>query len=157
MVLPPGEVLLRFTARSIDGAAIDRWEQPFAIPDLSAPAVALATPRFYVAASLPEVRELQTASDPTPRATRVFRQTDRVFVDVECYAGAAASAPVITAQLLSADGKPLLPLPVPPLQAGKARLELPIRGLGKGTYLLRVRAEAGGAQAVHIMAFRVTP
>jgi VWFA-related protein len=157
IVLPPGEVLLRFTARSDDGAAIDRWEQPFVIPDLSAPAVALATPRFYVAASLPEVRELQTAADPTPRATRVFRQTDRVFVDVECYAGDAASAPVITAQLLSADGKPLLPLPVPPLQAGKARLELPIRGLGKGTYLLRVRAEAGGARADHIMAFRVTP
>jgi hypothetical protein len=50
-----------------------------------------------------------------------------------------------------------MPLPVPPLQAGKARLELPIRGLGKGTYLLRVRAEAGGARADHIMAFRVTP
>jgi hypothetical protein len=157
VVLPPGGVLLRFTARSIDGAAVDRWEQPFVIPDFSAPAVALFTPKFYVAESLPEVRELQTAEDPTPRATRVFRQTDRVFVDVECYASAAASAPVITAQLLSADGKPLLSLPVPSLQAGKARLELPIRGLGKGTYLLRVRAEAGGAQADHIMAFRVTP
>ncbi len=157
ILLPPGEVLLRFTARTVDGAAVDRWEQPFAIPDLSAPAVALATPRFYVAESLPEVRELQTAADPTPRATRVFRQTDRVFVDVECYVSAAAPAPVMTAQLLSADGKPLLPLPVPPLQAGKARLELPIRGLGKGTYLLRVRVEAGGAQAEHMMAFRVTP
>ncbi len=155
IVLAPGEVLLRFTARSIDGAAVDRWEQPLVIPDLSAPPVALATPRFFVAASLPELRDLQSAADPAPRATRVFRQTDRVFVDVECYAGAAA--PVITAQLLSADGKPLLPLPVPPLQAGKARLELPIRGLGKGTYLLRVRAEAGGAQTEDVTAFRVTP
>ena len=61
------------------------------------------------------------------------------------------------ARLLSADGTPLLLLPVPPLQAGKARLELPVRGLGKGTYLLSVRAEAGGAQSEHVMAFRVTP
>lgn len=157
VVLPPGEVLLRFTARSVDGAAVDRWEQPSVIPDLSSAPVALATPRFYVASTLPEVRELQAATDPTPRATRVFRQTDRVFVDLECYASAAAGEPAVVVQLLSADGKPLLPLPVPPLQAGKARVELPLRGLGKGTYLLRVRAEAGGAKAEHMMAFRVTP
>jgi VWFA-related protein len=157
LVLPPGGVLLRFTARSVDGAAVDRWEQPTMIPDLSAPVIALATPRFYVAASLPELRELQATADPSPRATRVFRQTDRVFVDVECYTGAAAPAPAITVDLLSADGKPLLALPVPPVQGGKARLELPIRGLGKGTYLLRVRAEIGQARSEHVTAFRVTP
>ena len=157
LVLPPGEALLRFTARSVDGAAVDRWEQPVVIPDLSAPALALATPRFFVAASLPELRELQATADPTPRATRVFRQTDRVFVDIECYGGTAGVAPVVTAQLLSADGKPLLGLPVPPPQAGKARLELPIRGLGKGMYLLRIRATGGGAQSEQMTAFRVTP
>jgi VWFA-related protein len=157
LVLPPGDVLLRFTARSIDGAAVDRWEQPMAVPDLSSPTLALATPRFFVAASLPELRELQATADPTPRATRVFRQTDRVFVDAECYSGAATTAPVLTMELLSADGKPLLALPVPPLQAGKARVELPIRGLGKGMYLLRVRAAAGEAQSEQVTAFRVTP
>jgi VWFA-related protein len=157
LVLPPGEVLLRFTARSVDGAAVDRWEQPVVIPDLSAPTLALATPKFFVAASLPELRELQATADPTPRATRVFRQTDRVFVDAECYTGAVGAMPVLTVQLLSADGKPLLTLPVPPLQAGKARVELPIRGLGKGMYLLRVRAAIGEAQTEQMTAFRVTP
>jgi VWFA-related protein len=157
LMLPPGEVLLRFTARSVDGAAVDRWEQPIVIPDLSAPTLAVATPKFFVAASLPELRELQATADPTPRATRVFRQTDRVFVDVECYTGAVGATPVLTVQLLSADGKPLLTLPVPPLQAGKARVELPIRGLGKGMYLLRVRAAVGVTQSEQMTAFRVTP
>jgi VWFA-related protein len=157
IVVPPGRVLLRFIARSVDGAAVDRWEQPFVVPDLSGPPVALATPRVFIASSLPELRELQAEKDPTPRASRTFRQTDRVFVDVECYTGAAAGDPAIAAQLLSADGTPLLSLPLPPLQAGKARLELPIRGLGKGTYLLRVHAEAGGAQSEQVVAFHVTP
>lgn len=127
------------------------------VPDLSAPALALATPTFFVAASLPELRELQATADPTPRATRVFRQTDRVFVDAVCYTGASGAKPVATVELLSADGKPLLSLPVPPLQAGKARIELPIRGLGKGMYLLRVRATLGEAQSEQVTAFRVTP
>ncbi len=157
VVMAPGEVLLRFTALSADGIAVDRWEQPYVVPDLSSLPVALATPRIYVAASLPEMHELQAATDPAPRATRLFRQTDRVFVDVECYARAAAGTPAVVVELLSADGKPLVVLPTPPLQAGKSRLELPIRGLGKGTYLLRIRAEAGAAKAEQVMAFRVTP
>ncbi|HEX7486413.1 MAG TPA: VWA domain-containing protein [Vicinamibacterales bacterium] len=156
-VLPPGDVLLRFTARSVDGAAVDRWEQPLSVPDLSSPAVALATPRFSVAASLQELRELQANTDPIPRATRVFHQTDRVFVDVECYSTAANASPAITAQLLSADGKELLALPVSELHAGRLRLELPIRGLGKGTYMFRVRARVGDAQSEQVTAFRVTP
>lgn len=157
LVLQPGDYLLRFTGRSRDGAAVDRWEQTFSVPDLSSPAVALATPRFFVAASLQELRELQSASAATPRATRLFRQTDRVFVEVECYTVASAGTPALTAQLLSADGKELLSLPVPELNSGRARLELPIRGLGKGTYLFRVRARAGEARAEQVTAFRVTP
>ncbi len=157
LVLPPGNVLLRFTARSVDGAAVDRWEQPLVVPDLSSAVVALATPRIHIAASLLELHDLQASADPVPRAGRLFRQTDRVFVDVECYATSAQAPPVVTAQLLSADGKELLALPVPDLNAGKARLELPLRGLGKGTYMLRVRAQSGDARTEQVVGFRVTP
>jgi hypothetical protein len=59
--------------------------------------------------------------------------------------------------LLSADGKELLALPVPDLNAGKARLELPLRGLGKGTYMLRIRAQSGDALAEQMVGFKVTP
>jgi VWFA-related protein len=157
LVLPPGDVLLRFTARSVDGAAIDRWEQPVIVPDLSSAAIALATPRFYVAASVQELRELQASPDPAPRAARVFRQTDRVLVDVECYSAAPGATPTVVAHLLSAEGKELLALPVPELKAGRSRLELPIRGLGKGTYLLRIRAQVGDARSEHVTAFKVIP
>ncbi len=157
VALRPGPVLLRFTARAADGAAVDRWEQTATIPDLSAPVLAMATPRFSVAASLPELRQLQATPDPTPRATRVFRQSDRVFVDVECYTRAGSPTPSLTVQLLSTEGQPLVALDAPPLQSGRARFELPVRGLGKGTYLVRLRATLGGAQAQQVTAFKVTP
>lgn len=155
IVLPPGELLLRFTARTVDGAAVDRWEQKLEVPDYAAAPMVLATPRFYVAASLKELRDLQANPNPVPRATRVFHQTDRVFVEVECYAANVGAE--ATAELLSADGKSLLSLPMPELANGKARLELPIRGLGKGTYLLRVRAHLGANGAEQVTGFKVVP
>ena len=88
---------------------------------------------------------------------RTFRQTDRVFVDLECYSSPGAGPVAVAAELLSADGKDLVSLPVPELNGGKRRFELPIRGLGKGTYLFRVRAKLGDEQVEHVTAFRVIP
>jgi VWFA-related protein len=156
-VVAPGDFLLRFTARSADGEPLDRWEEPLSVPDLSSVAVALATPKFFIASSVQELRELQAAADPTPRALRTFRQTDRVFVQLECYAAAGAGDPSLTAELLSADGKGLLALPDLEIKDGKARFEIPVRGMGKGTYLLRARAKVGDQQVEHVVGFRVIP
>jgi VWFA-related protein len=156
IVLPPGDLLFRFTARTRDGEAVDRWEQKAEVPNWAAAPIVLATPRFSVAASLKELRDLQANANPVPRATRVFRQTDRVFVDLECHTANNASAEA-AAELLGADGKPLLSLSVPELKEGKARLELPIRGLGKGTYLLRIRAHLGANASEQVTAFKVVP
>ena len=86
-IVAPGDFLLRFTARSADGEPLDRWEEPLSVPDLSSVAVALATPKFFIASSVQELRELQAAADPTPRALRTFRQTDRVFIQLEVLCG----------------------------------------------------------------------
>ena len=51
----------------------------------------------------------------------------------------------VTAELLSADGKALLSLPNLEIKDGKTRFEIPVRGLGKGTYLFRARAKVGDA------------
>jgi VWFA-related protein len=153
----PGDVLLRFTAFSQDGATVDRWEQPVTIPNLAAAPLALATPRFYVASSLPQLRALQTNPDPAPRALRLFRQTDRVFVEVEVFQAPGGEAPEVLGELLSAEGKGMLSFPISELKAGKQRIELPVRGLGKGTYLFRVRARAGEVQVEEVTAFKVTP
>jgi VWFA-related protein len=156
-IVTPGDFLLRFTARSADGEPLDRWEEPLSVPDLSSVAVALATPKFFIASSVQELRELQTAADPTPRALRTFRQTDRVFIQLECYAAPGAGDLSVTAELLSADGKALLALPNLEIKDGKTRFELPVRGLGKGTYLFRARAKVGDQQVEHVVGFRVIP
>ena len=156
-VVTPGEFLLRFTARSAEGEPLDRWEEPLSVPDLSSVAVALATPKFFIAVSVQELRELQAAADPTPRALRTFHQTDRVFVQLECYVAQGAGDLSITAELLSADGKALLSLPYLESKDGKTRFEIPVHGLGKGTYLLRARAKVGDQQVEHVVGFKITP
>jgi VWFA-related protein len=156
-VVAPGNLLLRFVARAEDGTPIDRWEQQWMVPDLRTPPVSLATPRFHRTISLAEVRALQAGADPVPTAVRTFHQTDRVFVDVECYTAAPSPAPAATAFLLSADGKPLLDLQLPALANGKSRVEIPVRALGKGTYLVRILARTGAVGAQQVVAFQVEP
>ncbi len=152
----PGDVLARFTARDQDGVIVDRWEQPFSVPDLAAAPLALATTRFYVASSLPELRAIQADPNPAPRALRTFRQTDRVFAEVQYYT-AGGQEPIVVADLLSAEGKGIMSFPITELKAGKARFELPVRNLGKGTYIFRVRAKLGDQQVEDVTAFKVIP
>jgi VWFA-related protein len=156
-VVTPGNFLLRFTARSAEGEPLDRWEEPLSVPDFSSAAMALATPKFFIASSVQELRELQASADPTPRALRTFRQTDRVFIQLECYAAPGAGPLAVTAELLSADGKGLRSLPDIEMKEGKARFEIPVRGLGRGTYLFRARAKVGEQQMEHVVGFRVIP
>jgi hypothetical protein len=80
-----------------------------------------------------------------------------VFVQLECHAAAGAGAVSVAAELLSADGKGLLPLPNLEIKDGRTRFEIPVRGLGKGTYLLRVRAQVGDQTSEHVIGFRVIP
>jgi len=155
--LEPGDVMIRFSAKTGDGVIVDRWEQPFTVPDLAAAPLALATTRFYVASSLPELRALQADAEPAPRALRTFRQTERVFIETECYTAPGSPEPIVIVELLSAEGKGIMSFPISELPGGKARRELPVRNLGKGTYLLRVRAKAGEAQVEDVTAFKVTP
>jgi VWFA-related protein len=157
LALDPGDVSARFTVKDETGVIVDRWEQALTVPDLSAAPLALATTRFFVASSLPELRALQADPSPAPRALRTFRQTDRVFSEVQCYTAAGGPEPIVVVELLSAEGKNIMSFPVADLPGGKARVELPVRNLGKGTYLLRVRAKAGEAQVEDVTAFKITP
>ena len=156
LVLPPGDVLLRFTARSADGESVDRWEEPLSVPDLRCPSS--RSPR---------------RSSTWPRRCRSCancrRPPTRPRVRRACSVRPTAYSSTWSAIQLPApdrrrgraaverDGKDLLSLPVPELTAGKCRFELPIRGLGKGTYMLRVRAQLGDQQSEHVTAFRVIP
>jgi hypothetical protein len=57
--------------------------------------------------------------------------------------------------VLTREGRELTALPVPALENGYARFELPVGSLGQGTYILRVRAAHGTEQAEQLTAVRV--
>ena len=90
------------------------------------------------------------------REPRRFRPTDRVLVDLAAYT-TDGGAPTVTAELLGSQGAPLVSLPVPALDAGRARIEIPVRSLAQGTYVLRVRAALGERAAERLETFRIVP
>ena len=139
----PGPFSLKYTARAGDQSTIDTWTQSLTAPDWEASALAISTPRFFLAQSLPELRAIRASPDPPPSAVRQFRRSDRVLVAIECYAPGPGDAPLIEAHILTRDGKELTALPVPALEAGAVRFELPVGSLGQGTYILRIRATLG--------------
>ncbi len=142
----PGPFSLKYTARAEDQSTLDTWTQSLTAPDWEASALAISTPRFFLAQSLPELRALRASPDPPPSAVRQFRRSDRVLVAVECYTSRPGDAPLVEAHVLTRDGKELTELPVPPLEAGAVQFELPVGSLGQGTYILRVRARLGADQ-----------
>lgn len=154
--VPPGPLALRFTARDTSGQTLDRWLQPLDVPEFTDEPVVLATPRFLRARSAFEFRAIRSNPSPVPSATRRFRRTDRVLVDVACGAP-GGEAVQLSAALLNAEGEPLVELTVPPPRDGTARFELPVASLAPGTYVLRVTALAGAHEARQLSAFRMIP
>ena len=78
-----------------------------------------------------------------------------MLVAVECYASKPDAAPVLQAHILTREGRELTELPVPALENGAVRFELPVGSLGQGTYILRVRATQGTDQAEDMTAIVV--
>jgi len=154
--LEPGTWSVRLTARDADGATIDRWVQPLVIPDLIDQPLLISTPRFLRARSPFELRALRANPAPSPTATRRFRRTDRVLVDIEVVTAPGVPVDVIT-ELLNTEGTVLAPLPAPPVADGILRLELPLSSLAQGTYLLRISAAAGEERVQQHDAFRIVP
>jgi VWFA-related protein len=149
----PGAQTLRLTVKSSTGDIIDQWRERVQVPSLSGE-IALATPRFYRARTPFELRALEADPSPTPVASRAFRVTDRVLVEAEVF----SDGPVdLTAELLNQDGKSLVTLPVPPAANGKTRIALPLASLARSTYVLRIHAKSGDAQARQLAPFQVVP
>jgi VWFA-related protein len=144
----------RFTVLAPDGEVVDQWRERLQIPDLSGPPVALSTPRFLRARSAFEARALDGGVAPPPAASRQFRKTDRVVVEVEWY---AEREPALTAQLLNGRGDRLSELNVSRRENGRARVLLPLSSMAAGTYLLRLQARSGDHETYQRCAFRVVP
>jgi hypothetical protein len=154
--VPPGDATLRFTARAKDGTPVDRWTQTVAVSDPSAMPLALGSPVVRRARSALELRMLRQSASSAPTASRVFRRTDRVLVDVPCY-GLRGAVATLTAELLNKGGQALVKMPVPAQTEGRWQFELPVGSLVTSTYVLRLTAVAGEDRVERLEAFEVVP
>jgi hypothetical protein len=155
-VAPGVEIVLRLAVIATDGTILDQWDQEVTVPRLDGNELALGTPRFLRARSAFEARALEDGRDPPPTASRRFRQSDRVVVEIECYAPEDQPA-TVSAQLLNGKGTSLIELGVPPMVAGRTRVVLPLSSLAPSTYVLRIDARAGEHDVQHRAAFQIVP
>jgi hypothetical protein len=152
ILLPPGAVKVRFVAKSPEGSIIDDWIDQAVITDFASAPVALSTARVFRARSFIEWKALQAEADPQPSALWQFRRTERALVAVDAYAD---GVPTAHAHILSRDGKELTALPLPAVQNGRLKFELPVSSLGQGTYLLRIRLTLGDQTTEQVNAFQI--
>ncbi len=151
--VPVGDVLVRFSAATAAGEIVDRWEVPLTVPDLSGAALAVATPVFIRALTTAAYQALRRGGDGLPSPDREFRPTDLIVVRTSV-ADAAAAPPVVEAELLTRLGKSLAALPAVPVN-GHYQVELPLRSLALGEYVLRFTATRGDTSAASTAGFAI--
>ena len=152
--LKPGPLALRVTVRSAGGSVLDRWTQSLVVPDYTAAPLKLGTPRVFRTRTLAETRSFEADPSPTPSASRRFRRTDRIVIDVPYETN--SGQPEVQAQLTNRDGKVLAPLTLAKGPDGVARVVLPLASLAPSTYTVRVDVKAGDEQGAQVVAFTVS-
>jgi VWFA-related protein len=148
--LKPGSAALKVTLRTAGGSVLDRWTQSLAVPNYAEALLKIGTARVFRTRSLAESRAFDADPEPTPTASRRFRRTDRLVIDVP-YLSELGDA-IVDAKLTNREGRELAPLPLARSSpSGVARIVLPLASLAPSTYTVRVQVSTGthtGAQAV---------
>lgn len=152
--LDEATTMMRLTALDAAGDVLDRWTAPVDVPARDDGRIVLATLRVFRARSPLEYRSLSANPDPVPAASRRFRATDRVLIEVECAAGGIPGCPIV-AELLNSRGDRLVELPVPVPVDGRTRLAAPLTSLAPGVYAIRIRAGEGEHEVRQTVAFSV--
>lgn len=151
--VPAGPVLVRFSAANAGGEIVDRWELPLTVPDLSGTTLAMATPVFVRARTTAAFQALRRGESGAPSPDREFRQTDLVVVRT-AVAGGDSSPSTIAAEVLTRQGKALATLPAT-LSNGQYQVDLPLRSLALGEYVLRFTARRGETSAMSTAGFAI--
>ena len=152
---PPGALQLALTVRDGAGNTLDEERRPFSVPDLSDAALAMAPPALLRARTVAEARAIAGGAPALPFAGHEFNRTDRVFVRVAVF-GSAASAAHVSARLTNKSGTALMDLPVMNV-AGGYQLEVPLRSIARGDYLVAVAAALGDERTRALVPLRVLP
>jgi VWFA-related protein len=153
---PPGKLELRLTVEGTNGAGtLDREDKTIEVPDLTAPQVAISTPRVFRART---AREMQTAAADgtlTPVVAREFSRAERLLVRFDVYA-AGTDTPKVTATLLNRGGDKIADLPVSSAAAGGTHsFEAGLNTFPAGEYLIQIDAAGASGNASEVLAIRV--
>jgi VWFA-related protein len=151
--VPAGAVLVRFSAASASGDVVDRWELPVTVPDLSGATLAVATPVFVRARTTAAFQALRRGEAGTPSPDREFRPTDLIVVRTSI-ADSGATPVEVAAQVLTREGKALATLPATS-SGGQYQVDLPLRSLALGEYVLRFTATRGDSSAMSTAGFAI--
>jgi VWFA-related protein len=154
--VPPGRLQLRVSVAGAKGT-LDSEDREIVVPDLTTTALALGTPRIYVARTARDFHTICNDTQATPTASREFRRTDRLVIRTEAYAPGNAQT-AVSATLLNKLGQRLADVPVNTSpEAGRPYLiDLPLAALAPGEYLLEIVAASEGEHPVkELIALRV--
>jgi hypothetical protein len=132
---------------------VDRWEVPITVPDLSGATLAVATPVFVRARTTAAFQALRRGEAGTPSPDREFRPTDLIVVRTTI-ADSDATPAAVTAEVLTREGKSLATLPAT-LTGGRFQVDLPLRSLALGEYVLRFTATRGATSAESTAGFAI--
>ena len=151
--VPAGDLLVRFSAADAAGEIVDRWEVPITVPDLSGTTMAMATPIFVRARTTAAFQALRRGEAGPPSPDREFRPTDLIVVRTTV-ADDATPPPSVAAEVLTREGKALATLPAT-LANGHYQIDLPLRSLALGEYVLRFTARRGETAAMSTAGFAI--
>jgi len=153
---PPGKLEVRLTVEGTNGAGtLDREDRTIEVPDLTAPQVAISTPRVFRARTARDVQAITADGNLTPVIAREFSRAERLLVRFDVYA-AGTEAPKTTATLLNRSGDKIADLPVTPAAAGGTHsFEVGLNTIPAGEYLIQIEAASGSETASEVLAIRI--
>jgi hypothetical protein len=150
----PGTVQLDFSMRDRSGEVIDREQRTLTVPNPEQTTLALTTPILSRARNTSEFRSLASAAAPVAFASRDFSRTDRLLMRVAPYGSASAEAEV-TAQLLGPRGNTLVELPIHATEGSGYQVDLPLRTLATGEFLIAVVARTAKERVETLVPLRI--
>ena len=148
---------LRVSVESAGADVLDSEVREIAVPDLTAPQIAIGTPAVYRGRTVPEYQRLKADGQAMPTTAREFSRTERVFIRVPAYAP-GTSVPTVSAKLLNRTGQSMGDLTVSP-SAGRPDskdIELSLAPMPPGEYVVEITATGQGEPVKELVGFRLT-
>jgi hypothetical protein len=153
---PPGKLELRMTVEAAgSGGTLDSEIRDLAVPDFTAPQVALSTPRVYRARTAREFQTLAADASAIPQPGREFLRTERLLIRFDAY-GPGTEKPEVTAVLMNRAGQKMSDVQIAPGAAGTThQIDLSLASIPTGEYLVEITAKGTGGDVKELVPFRL--